>query len=82
MPWARSQLICPLFFSSWFNPRSILIAWLQNWPAMSETAVRLRERWTNGGKVEVPEERLTLSIVSKTLFSANKYGMRMTAVAR
>jgi cytochrome P450 len=41
--------------------------------AMSEAAVRLRERWTDGGKVEVSEEmmRLTLSIVGKTLFSAD-----------
>jgi cytochrome P450 len=41
--------------------------------AMSHAAVRLRERWTNGGKVEVSEEmmRLTLSIVGKTLFSAD-----------
>ncbi len=40
---------------------------------MSEAAVRLRERWTGGPTLEVSEEmmRLTLSIVGKTLFSAD-----------
>jgi len=40
---------------------------------MSEAAVRLRERWTDGATLEVSQEmmRLTLSIVGKTLFSAD-----------
>ena len=40
---------------------------------MIDSAVRMRERWKDGGAVEVSGEmmRLTLSIVGKTLFSAD-----------
>jgi len=55
---------------------------------MTESAVRLRDRWTGGGTLEVSEEmmRLTLSIVGKTLFSADveseasEIGEALTAV--
>jgi len=40
---------------------------------MSEYAARCRDRWTNGATLDVSEEmmRLTLSVVGKTLFSAD-----------
>jgi len=57
---------------------------------MSEYAVRLRERWKAGVTVEVSEEmmRLTLSIVGRTLFSADiesaasEIGESMTTVLK
>jgi cytochrome P450 len=41
--------------------------------AMTETAVRIRERWQAGATMDVSVEmaRLTLSVVAKTLFSAD-----------
>jgi cytochrome P450 len=60
----QRRLVQPAFH------RDRLAAYAQ---VMSESAVRLRERWTDGGTLEVSEEmmRLTLSIVGKTLFSAD-----------
>lgn len=57
---------------------------------MSDYAVRLRERWTPGASIEVSQEmtRLTLSIVGKTLFSADieaaasEIGEAMTTVLK
>ena len=56
--------------------------------AMSETAVRVRERWQAGSSMDISVEmaQLTLSIVAKTLFSADveseasEIGKAMTAV--
>lgn len=56
--------------------------------AMSEIAVRVRERWQAGSSMDVSVEmaKLTLSIVAKTLFSADidseasEIGRAMTAV--
>ncbi len=56
--------------------------------AMSECAVRARERWQPGGSMDVSVEmaQLTLSVVAKTLFSANveseasEIGSAMTTV--
>jgi cytochrome P450 len=60
----QRRLVQPAFH------RDRLAAYAQ---VMSEAAVRLRERWTDGATLEVSEEmmRLTLSIVGKTLFSAD-----------
>lgn len=60
----QRRLVQPAFH------RDRLAAYAQ---VMSESAVRLRERWTDGGTLEISEEmmRLTLSIVGKTLFSAD-----------
>src|SRR6266478_8894832 len=61
---SQRRLVQPAFH------RDRLAAYAQ---VMSEAAVRLRERWTDGVTLEVSEEmmRLTLSIVGKTLFSAD-----------
>jgi cytochrome P450 len=56
--------------------------------AMSETAVRVRDRWQAGSSMDVSVEmaKLTLSVVAKTLFSADveseasEIGQAMTAV--
>jgi len=60
----QRRLVQPAFH------RDRLAAYTQ---VMSDCAVRLRERWTDGGTLEISEEmmRLTLSIVGKTLFSAD-----------
>jgi cytochrome P450 len=60
----QRRLVQPAFH------RDRLAAYAQ---VMSEAAVRLRERWTDGATIEVSQEmmRLTLSIVGKTLFSAD-----------
>ena len=57
---------------------------------MTEYAVRLRDRWKPGSRIEVSEEmmRLTLSVVGKTLFSADveaaasEIGEAMTTVLK
>jgi cytochrome P450 len=56
--------------------------------AMSETALRVRDRWQAGSSMDVSVEmaKLTLSVVAKTLFSADveseasEIGQAMTAV--
>ncbi|HEY6390672.1 MAG TPA: cytochrome P450 [Bryobacteraceae bacterium] len=60
----QRRLVQPAFH------RDRLAAYAQ---VMSESAVRMRERWADGGALEVSEEmmRMTLSIVGKTLFSAD-----------
>ncbi len=77
----QRRLVQPAFH------RDRLAAYAQ---VMSESAVRMRDRWKDGSTLEVSEEmmRLTLSIVGKTLFStdveseASEIGEAMTTVLK